>query len=44
MKQRSGGRWYVPILTAFAAVAMIWGISEQAELRTKPPILVATEH
>jgi len=25
----SGGRWYVSVLTALAAVAMIWGMAEQ---------------
>jgi hypothetical protein len=38
-----GGRWYVPMLTAIAAVATIWGISEQAGSGAKPETLVATE-
>jgi hypothetical protein len=41
---RQAGRWYVLVLTAFAAVSMIWIISEEAGSRAKPPILVATEH
>ena len=44
MKRSSGSRWYVSVLTAFAAVAMIWIISEAAGSRAKPPVLVTTEH
>src|SRR4051812_16271053 len=43
MKRSSGSRWYVSVLTAFAAVAMIWIISEAAGSRAKPPVLVTTE-
>jgi len=39
----SGGRWYVAVFTALAAVTLIWGISEQAGTKPKPAILVATE-
>ena len=39
----SGGRWYVAVLTALAALATVWGISEQAATKPKPAILVATE-
>ena len=41
--KNSGGRWYVSVLTALAAVAMIWGISEQTSSSTKQTILIATE-
>ena len=44
MKRSSGSRWYVSVLTALAAVAMIWIISEAAGSRAKPPVLVTTEH
>jgi len=44
MKRSSGSRWYVSVLTAFAAVAMIWIISEAAGSRANPPVLVTTEH
>jgi hypothetical protein len=33
MKESSGGRWYVSVLTAFPAVAMILAISEEAAVR-----------
>ena len=37
-----GTRWYVSLLTALAAVAIIWGISEQTRT-AKPAISVALE-
>lgn len=43
MNRRNGSRWYVSVLTALAAVAMIWIISEQAGSKAKPLLLVATE-
>jgi hypothetical protein len=39
----NGGRWYVVVLTAFAAVAMIWGISEQVGASARHTVLIATE-
>ena len=39
----NGGRWYVVVLTAIAAVAMIWGISEQANSSARHAVLIATE-
>ena len=39
----SGGRWYVVVLTAFAAVAMIWGIAEKNSSNARHPGLIATE-
>ena len=29
----SGGRWYVVVLTAFAAVAMVWGRAEKTQFK-----------
>jgi hypothetical protein len=39
----SGGRWYVSVLTALAAVAMIWGMAEQTSSSPRRTILIATE-
>jgi hypothetical protein len=38
-----GGRWYVSILTVLAAVAIVWGISEQSSSNAKQSTLTATE-
>jgi|LNAP01.1.fsa_nt_gb hypothetical protein len=43
MNRRNGSRWYVLVLTALAAVAVIWTISEQAGSRAKPLLLIASE-
>jgi hypothetical protein len=36
-------RWYIPVLAVLAAVAVIWGISEQTTTRGKPAEFVAAD-